>query len=282
MTARTSKWGVNMKEITSPSNPRLKYARSLHRPRQRKKEGKFLVEGIRLLEEAVKAKSTIETVFFTPGVLAQARGQSLVTSCRRRGYECFLVPEAVLPSLAATDSPQGIVGLISIPLWERGDLLAGEGPLLLLDQVRDPGNLGTMLRTAEAAGSAGTFLAAGTVDPYNAKALRASMGAIFRLPLLIDCHLPELVPELKEAGYRILAADADGELPYWEADFSLPLALIIGNEVRGVARELLGIADMQVKIPLAPGVDSLNAALAAGILLYEGVRQRYKAENPRE
>ena len=275
MTARFVKWGVIMKKITSRTNPRLKYARTLHRSRQRKKEGKFLVEGVRLLEEAVESENSIETIFFTKRLLTKARGQNLVKECRRRGSECFLVPEAVLVSLADTDSPQGIIGIAPISLWERNDLLTGPGLLLLVDRVRDPGNLGTMLRTAEAAGSAGAFLSVGTVDPYNAKALRASMGSIFRFPLQLDCNLPALVAELKKIGYRTLAADADGEVTYWEADFSSPGALIVGNEAWGVARELLDLADARVKIPLSPGVESLNAALAAGILLYEGVRRRF-------
>ena len=235
-----------------------------------------MLEGIRLLEEALAAKGGIETIFFTKGLLAKERGQSLLEKCRQRGSDCYLVPEALLTSLADTDSPQGALGIAPIPRWEKAELFAPQGFLLLLDGVRDPGNLGTMLRTAVAAGCAGAVLSFGTVDPYNPKVLRASMGALFRLPIYCHCHLPDLVLELKASHYRTLAADTVGDVPYWKADFSPPGALIVGNEAWGVTQEVLALADVRVKIPLSQGVESLNAAIAAGILLYEGVRQRVK------
>ncbi|HHW91421.1 MAG TPA: RNA methyltransferase [Firmicutes bacterium] len=262
-----------MKEITSRANPLLKYARSLHRRKYREQEGKCLVEGVRLLEDAVGAGLGIETVFFTERLLAGERGQQLLQECQNRGSECCRLPEAVLASLAETDSPQGIIAVVKYPLWDRAALLAEPGLLLVVDRIQDPGNLGTMLRTAEAAGCRGAIFSPGTVDPFNSKVLRASMGAVFRLPLLTEVSFFALLGELKEKGYHLVAADVRGSIPYWEADYSLPGALVVGNEAWGVNDKVLARVEERVRIPLKEGVDSLNAAVAAGIILYEWVRQ---------
>ncbi|HHW56021.1 MAG: RNA methyltransferase [bacterium] len=262
-----------MKEIRSLTNPRLKYARSLHRRRYREQEGKCLVEGVRLLEDAVAAGVEIETVFYTDRLLARERGRQLLQECQGRGSSCYRLPEAVLASLAETESPQGVVAVVKYPQWERETLLVGPGLLLLVDRIQDPGNLGTMLRTAEAAGCRGAILSPGTVDPYNSKVLRSSMGAVFRLPILTGEAFPALLEELQERGYQLVAADIGGSVPYWEADLRLPGALVVGNEAWGVGKEILAQVAERVRIPLKEGVDSLNAAVAAGIILYEWVRQ---------
>ncbi|HHY36616.1 MAG TPA: RNA methyltransferase [Firmicutes bacterium] len=261
-----------MKEITSRANPLLKYARSLHKGKNREQEGKYLVEGIRLLEEAVATGVDIEAVFFTDRLLARERGERLLRECRGRA-DCYRVSEEALASLAETDSPQGVVAVVKYPRWDRAALLAEGGLLLLVDRIQDPGNLGTMLRTAEAAGCRGAILSPGTVDPFNGKVLRSSMGAVFRLPVFAGEDLPALLEELKGRGYQLVAADVGGSIPYWEAAFRLPGALVVGNEAWGVGEEILARVEERVRIPLKKGVDSLNAAVAAGIILYEWARQ---------
>ncbi|MGI6574647.1 MAG: TrmH family RNA methyltransferase [bacterium] len=262
-----------MKTISSYDNSYIKYARNLKQRKYREKEGKYLVEGIRLLEDALQAGIVLEAVFFTEKLRTRARGEVLLKRCQQLGSSCYQVPDSLLDSLADTDTPQGIIGIACIPRLNIAEIISGTGLLLVVDQVQDPGNLGTILRTAEAVGCEGVLLSVGTVDPYNSKVLRASMGAAFRLPLRLDVELLELLKELKAKGYQIVAADLATDNLYWQVGLTLPGALVVGNEGRGICPEVLAVVDDRVKIPLREGVDSLNVAVASGIILYDWLRQ---------
>lgn len=256
--------------ITSSQNPKLQHLRQLlaHR-KAREESGEFTVEGVRLFEEAVRAGWTPRLVLYTADL--QPRGMELVARCRAVGVEVEEVEPRLLKAALDTESPQGLAGIFNfreIPLPDRPDFL------VIADGLRDPGNLGTLLRTAEAAGAQGLIVTPGTADPYSPKVLRAAMGAHFRVPVLeksYDQLEGWLKPHLK-----IYAADSEKGDDCWSLDLSMPLALAIGSEAEGIRPEMRVIADRLVRIPMPGRAESLNAAVAAGILLFEIVRQRVR------
>ncbi len=251
--------------ITSPSNPKVKLLRALHDRKGRRQHGLLLVEGIRLVEEAVRSGARIRLAIFDPDLLADARGRQLVHAIppgRREAANPFVIERA-----SDTPSPQGIVAAVEIP----GSREPAGNPLLLLDGVRDPGNLGTILRTAEAAGVDTVIVGLRTVDPFIPKAVRAGMGAHFRLNLLSAQDVEDLV-DLTE-GTRRTAAVPDGGAAYDALDWTVPRTLILGGEAAG--GELAGeLADDHVTIPMSQAVESINVAAAAAVLLFEAARQQ--------
>jgi len=255
--------------ITSLANEKVKYARSLRRRRQRRREGRFLVEGIRLLEEAVRAGCIPALLFFQPERAETPQAQAILARLRADAVPCFAVSEPVLRSLSETVTPQGFVAVVPQP-----QLPAPESPnlVLVLDRLRDPGNLGTILRTAAAAGVDELLLGPGTVDPYNPKVVRAGMGAHFRLPLTIGLNWSQIAERLR--GLSVWLADARGERVYDGVDWRQPSALIVGGEARGASDEAAALAHGRLRIPMHGGMESLNAAMATAIILFEAVRQR--------
>ncbi len=260
-----------MEPITSLANPKVRWARSLLQGRARRREGHFLIEGVRLVEEALRVGSVPTLAFFSPALEATPRGrallQALLASPEAR-ERVFPVSEAVLGSLSDTVTPQGIVAAVPLPQPPSGP----PGLLLILDQLRDPGNLGTVLRTALAAGVEEVWLAPGTVDPYNPKVVRAAMGAHFRLPLRVHVRWDEVAT--RAPGRPIWLATAQGGTPYDQVDWRTPSVLIVGGEAEGASPEAEALATGRVHIPMEQGVESLNAAVAAAILLFEARRQR--------
>ncbi len=236
----------------------------------RQSEGVFVVEGVRLVEEALRAGWQPSLVLYTPDL--SQRGLEIIRSLSPSIVE--EVSPAVMRSASDTQTPQGILAVMAqrtLPLPAALDFV------LVLDAVRDPGNLGTILRTAAAAGVQAVFLAPGCVDPFSPKVLRSAMGAHFCLPLLVlDWTEIEALLKLGEArpGVKIYLSDAEGSLPYTQADFRSPAALIVGGEAEGAGAEAQRMAERRIHIPMAPGVESLNAAIAAAILMFEVVRQR--------
>ena len=218
-----------MKEIRSLTNPRLKYARSLHRRRYREQEGKCLVEGVRLLEDAVAAGVEIEAVFYTDRLLARERGRQLLQECQGRGSSCYRLPEAVLASLAETESPQGVVAVVKYPQWERETLLVGPGLLLLVDRIQDPGNLGTMPGTAEAAGCRGAILSPALWIPIIPRCSGPVWGRCFASPSSPGKPFPPSWKNCKK-GATSWWPPTSGECPLLGGRSRLPGALVVGNE----------------------------------------------------
>lgn len=253
--------------ITSTANPKVKWVRALQADsRQRRQEGVFVIEGVRLAEEALAAGWEAQLVLFTADL--SERGRLALDGFARRAAPLEQVSPQVLRAASDTQSPQGLLVVFAqrdLPLPEPLDLV------FIPDQVRDPGNLGTMLRTAAAAGVQAVLCPPDTVDAFAPKVLRAGMGAHFRLPLYsldwddISSHLASL---------KVYLAEMNEGLPYTRADFRSPLALIIGGEAQGASTSARRLAHTTVHIPMPGGSESLNAAVAAGILLFEIVRQR--------
>ena len=256
--------------ITSVSNPRIKQLRSLLANRKdRRRERLFVIEGVRLVEEALRSETRIASLLYDPEQLGGSeRGAALMERVRDlRG--AYVASAEVLAAVSDTVTPQGVVAAVNWPELPP----PGAGIQLVLDAVQDPGNVGTLLRSAEATGVAGVFCISGTADVYSPKVVRAAMGAHFRLPLRQDLHWNEL-DEALTAADNIYIADAQGRMPYYAADWRQPSTLIIGNEANGVSDEARARSTKALVIPMAPDVESLNAAIAGSVILFEAARQR--------
>ena len=253
--------------ITSLTNPKVKLIRALARKKERYAAQQFVVEGVRLIEEALDARVVPSLVLHTTNVEDDARAHALLERLRAATPEVFAVSDAVMQDIAATETPQGIVAVV--PFLEL-PLPAQPQFVLILDAVRDPGNVGTILRSARAAGVDAVFCAHGTADPYNDKVVRAAMGAHFALPLRVASW--QMIEEAVRGIPRIYLADARGEIVYTRADWARPVALIVGGEAAGAREEARKLAKARVAIPMRGGAESLNAAMAATVLLFEAAK----------
>lgn len=253
--------------ITSSSNPKVKHVRALARRKERYAAREFVIEGVRLIEEALNARVVPTLVLHTPHIENDARARALLTRARAAACHVDSISEALLQEITRAETPPGILAVV--PFIEL-PLPAPPQFVLILDAVRDPGNVGTLLRSARAAGVDAVFFAPATADPYNDKVVRAAMGAHFCVPLRVATW--EMIAAALRATPRVYLADARGEVVYTRADWMRPLALIIGGEAEGASDAARRLATTRVAIPLRGGAESLNAAMAATILLFEATR----------
>lgn len=257
--------------ITSTSNGQMKKLVKLQRSsRMRQQQGAFVVEGIRMFREIPPAD--IEKVYITDNWLER------MPASWEEGREYELVDRNVFWEISDTQTPQGILAVVKQHRYDRESLLHREGQevpcILLLENLQDPGNLGTILRTAEGAGVTGVMMSRDTVDVYNSKVVRATMGAIFRMPFRYEEDLEDAVAWLKEQGIACYAAHLQGSV-FYDCDYRKSSCFFIGNEGNGLTDSLTELADEKIRIPMAGQVESLNAATAATVLMYEAMRQRY-------
>jgi TrmH family RNA methyltransferase len=266
-----------MELITSVKNGVIQRFHTLVKDRkERRAQGLAVLEGIRLTEEALQSGVELVQVLVCPSRLSGERAEQLVAALAAAGVPIADVAEAPMDKATDTVTPQGVAALFRPRVWGLADLLARreQGSVVALDGLGDPGNLGTIVRTAEALGAAGLLLGPGTVDPYSPKVVRAAMGSLFRLPLVQVADLAAALAELRAAGLRAYAAEAAGSQASWAADLAAPGVLVIGNEAHGVSPATLAACDGRVRVPMPGPAESLNAAMAAGLLLYEALRQR--------
>lgn len=253
--------------ISSTSNSRIKNIMNLkNSARARRQQDCFLVEGPRMFFEVPKER--LLEIYVTEG-FEKKYGDRLAGCC----YE--LISDAVCRHLSDTRTPQGVTALVKKQETPLEEILAGdENPcLFLLENLQDPGNMGTILRTSEGAGVSGIIINRESVDPYNPKVIRSTMGAIFRMPFVVVDDFEDVLRRLKEAGVRTFAAHLDGE-DFYRQDYRGGCAFFIGNEGNGLSEELAARADGRIRIPMKGQVESLNAAVAATVLMYETLRQR--------
>jgi TrmH family RNA methyltransferase len=255
--------------ITSTANQQMKNLTALmKKAKERKAQKAFVVEGSRMFAEA--PRELVQRVYVSEQFLSQEEHGRLLA-----GYDYEVVSDAVFRSVSDTQTPQGILAVVRMPEYSLPQLLDGDRThLLILESIQDPGNLGTMLRTGEGAGITGVILNRTTVDLFNPKTIRSTMGSIYRVPYFVTDDLGGTLGQLSAAGVKLFAAHLLGQNTYDRQDYTGPTGFLIGNEGNGLSDEIAALADAYVKIPMEGQVESLNAAISATLLMYECSRQR--------
>ena len=266
-------------QITSRQNPLIKRA-------QRIRDGEeplhLFAEGARLVDEALQSSISLEALIYTAVFAESEKGEALLSRVARAHVRGALVPETIMRTVCDTETPQGVVALGTRPRFELDDLLTGEAPLVVaLDGLQDPGNVGTIVRAAEAAGASGVVTTPGTSEVYGPKALRASMGSAFRLPIVRRMPIELVSEEIGKLDGVVVGAAASGAIDYADFNWTRPTLLVIGNEGAGLSSDALAAVGSTISIPVAAPVESLNAGIAAAVILFEAARQRGRASRPR-
>ena len=262
--------------ITSTSNSKIKQLVQWNqKARARKEDRVFLAEGIKMFQEAPKA--WIREVFLTEELMKRL-SQPLLEKLNGLPFET--VSEEVFKKAADTQSPQGILCVLHQPEYGLQDLgiYRQDALLMVLEDLQDPGNLGTILRTGEGAGVTGVLMSRRTVDLFNPKTIRATMGSIYRMPFLYVDSLEQAVRQLQQNGVQVYAAHLEGKTEHYQENYKGKTAFLIGNEGNGLKPETAALADTYIRIPMEGQVESLNAAIASAILMYEAARQRKETE----
>lgn len=254
--------------ITSSGNSQVKNVINLlKKSGERKRRGLFVIEGIRMFNEIPKDR--IVKVYASESF---ARANEAVL----KEFEYETVSDRVYEQMSDTKTPQGIMALVEMLSYTIDDIVKGETPVIaMLENIQDPGNLGTIIRSAEGAGATGIIMSADTVDIYNPKTIRSTMGALFRMPFIYVEDIVKTAEELRKRNIRLVAAHLKGEHDYYNENLAVPMALMIGNEGNGLTDRLTNEADLLVKIPMEGGLESLNAAVSTAVILYEAYRQRH-------
>ena len=232
--------------------------------------GHCAIEGLRIIEEAIRSGLRFRAVFFSES--AGAKAERLLPQIGAQ-VETLMLPDKLFAGAVPSETPQGVAALVRLRESSVETVLERPGLLVGIAGVQDPGNLGTILRSAEAFEAGGVLLGEGTVSPFNSKVVRASAGSVFRVPAA-RVKLAEIIPRLREHGFRVLATSSHKGIPLERANFTGQVAVLVGSEGAGIGRELLAKVDDVVAIPHSPKVESLNAGVAASIVLYEAARQR--------
>jgi len=271
---------ARLRRIEGRHNPLIKELRLAFAHSERTKSGDCAIEGVRILEEAIRSGLRFGAVFFRES--AQNLAERLLPQIASH-VETLLVPDKVFDSAVASETPQGVAALVRLKEFSIEDVLERLqiGPVIVIVGLQDPGNLGTILRSAEAFGSAGVVLGEGTVSPFNSKVIRASAGSLFRIPLVVSKAaggLEAILPKFRAQGVRLIATSSHKGTPLDQAGLAGPCAIFIGSEGAGLPKTLMSQVDELIAIPHTQQVESLNAGVAASIVLYEAARQ--KRQNP--
>lgn len=256
--------------ITSSSNTQIKELLALlKKSRERKEKKAFVIEGRKMFDEICQERSRVIKAFFSESYWKEQYASGGVPDVP---YE--IVSDTVFDAVAETVTPQGVLAIVRMPEYSLERMLAAAGTLVLLENLRDPGNLGTIIRTAEAAGVSGVILSRESVDIYNPKVIRSTMGAVYRVPFLYAEDFMAMLHQLREEKVTLLAAHLKGEKSFDKADYSGKVGILIGNEANGLSDAAADLANEKVRIPMAGSVESLNAAVAAALLMYEAFRKQ--------
>lgn len=260
--------------ITSFRNPLVKRIKKLKQKKYRQREGAFFVEGIRVVLTAIERGAPLETIVVAPELLTSDVGWEAVAAQREQGVEVREVSGDVFESFAERDNPVGLGAIVGVRLRDLDELPAGPGDVFAaVVDVGDPGNLGTIVRTLDGVGAAGLILVGQTTDPFHPTAVKASMGALFNVPVAEAATVDALWRWAEARGVHTVATSAHAQEVYWDAAYDLPALLLLGSEGEGLPAEVMEAAELAVTIPMYGASSSLNLAVAAGLLLYE-VRRR--------
>jgi TrmH family RNA methyltransferase len=269
---RSSSLQARLRTIEGRHNSLVKELRTAFSRGELTADGYCAVEGVRIVEEAIRSGLKFRAVFFSKS--GENKSERLLPQLAAY-VETLLLPDKLFASAVPSETPQGVAALVKCKQFTLDDILAKvqTGPLLAIAAVQDPGNLGTMLRSAEAFGACGVVLGEGTANPFNSKVVRASAGSVFRLPL-VRANLTGILGTLREKGLRLFATSSHRGVAVHDVKFDSPAAIFIGSEGAGLPRELISVMDEMIAIPHSASVESLNAGVAASIVLYEVARQR--------
>jgi TrmH family RNA methyltransferase len=267
-----------VRHVTSLTNPLVKEIRGLALAKNRKASGLFVAEGLKLIADAAAAGWTIHTLVHAASVGSQPAVQRVSATCHARGGTILSVSEAVLGKIARRDNPQTVIGVFQQRLTSPEAVSPGADDVwIALETVRDPGNLGTIIRTADAVGAKGVVLVGETVDPFSIEAVRATMGSIFNIPLT-RVRAAEFERMSKGWPGLVVGTHLSGAIDYRAADYRRPVLLVMGGEQAGLSPAVAGLCETLVKIPMAGGADSLNLAVATGVMLFEIRRGNLKLD----
>jgi TrmH family RNA methyltransferase len=267
--------------ISSAANPLIKRVRLLADRRHRRREGAFLVQGIQPVWQAVEAGADIEALIVAPDLLRPPPARAMITDQEKRGTRVVRVTGELFTRIADRDSPAGLAAIVRARPVPVESLPVAAGALfVVLHEPGNPGNVGTIIRTASAAGVDGVILAGDAADPYDPAAVKASMGALFEVPVAVAGSAGEVLDWAARQGVTVAAASGRAAVSCWAAEFPLPLAVLLGSEGAGLPADVLDAAALRVAIPMTGTAESLNLAVAAGVLLYE-VRRRTGLPQPR-
>lgn len=259
----------NSHAITSPKNPLV---RRFREAAQGDPPEVMLVDGIKLVTEALDAKLPLLEAAITSRLFGSDAGKALRRRLEHDAPKLHEVSDALLERISGVSTPQGVSAIFRRPAYQAADLRGAKPLLVVAAGIKDPGNLGAMIRSAEAAGATGVLTTAGGADPFRDKALRGSAGSVFRLPTIGGQSEEQILAALTAT--QVVIAEADGPIEYWKCDFRIPTSIVLGNEGHGVPEALRARATTRVRIPMAATVESLNVAVATGVLLFEAKRQR--------
>lgn len=255
--------------IQSRENSLIKHVRKLKEKKYRVQHESFIVEGFRFVEEAVKSDFETEYIFIANEAV-ESKYTHQIMSIIKSETKIYTVSNTIMKDICSTENPQGIAAVVKI---KKQNALEGDGFYVLVDRIQDPGNFGTIIRTAHAGGAQGVLYTRGTVDLYNEKTLRSTMGSIFHIPLMEDTDL-NLLNTLKERGFKVVVSSLDTQNNFYDVDLSSKVIICVGNEGNGISQEVYSLADEKVKIPMPGGAESLNASVATSIMIFEAVRQK--------
>lgn len=260
-----------MDKIYSKDNNLIKETKKLGEKKYRTQKNKFLIEGFRFVSEALSSNFNVPIIFLSEKVQEKWNDFKLqLKICE--DTKIYLVTDKIFNYISNTDNPQGIAAVVDN---RKVNVKNEDGFYVLVDKVQDPGNMGTIIRTAHAAGALGIILTKGTVDIYNEKTLRATMGSIFHIPIIHDDNLEEL-NLLKENGFKLIVSSLDTDKNFYDLNLQGKIIITLGNEGNGVSNEILNLADTKVKIPMPGNAESLNVSIAGAIMMFEVVRQLNK------
>jgi RNA methyltransferase, TrmH family len=259
--------------ITSASNSRLKQLRAALRDGGSDAMGRVRIEGAKLVREAIQSHLLVDEVYVSESCRRDSETQELLNRIPGKP-EIVEISDRLFPTIVSTEHPQGLLALARIPSIQLVELLQRSSVLLVGCEIQDPGNLGTLLRSAEAFGAEGVLLTKTSVNPLNEKVVRASAGSVFRLPCLGGSEGKDLLGNLGRNRFHLIAATPVAAIDFRKADYRGRFALILGNEGRGLSQEILSQVQTRIQIPMTPGIESLNVAVAASIILCEAASQR--------
>lgn len=261
--------------ISSVSNPIIKNIKGLDKKKKRWDNKRYLIEGIKLIKESIDFDAEIEYILYSESLLHINNGRDILNLIKNKNIKCIEITEKIKKHISKTENSQGIFAIAKFSNYNIEDILKKDKSfLLILDRIQDPGNMGTIIRTADAFGVDGIIVTEGCVDVYNPKTVRSTMGSLFHIPIIFCENINESINLLKENDIKIMSTSLYKAEALYDIDFNTGFAFVIGNEANGVSENILNKSDVNIKIPMIGDAESLNAAIASSIVMYEAMRQR--------